>query len=282
MPVSSGLTPKEQGRVKGLRERLMSNKRRDPKGNIRGSRQITPREHSRIGSLRSKLSKSPGQPNKPKPNKPGGKPDKKKSIPRGNWTRKSGLTKNESSRVRALRRRLVGNDRKDKPGQVQGSRRITPAEYQRIQKLRNKLRRDTDIPPISQFLSGDLTYKGQISDFKRNQENYNTDYRTNREDVQRIFGDTTSRMERERDRAMEQMRSDFASRGLIHSGLFADQTADYNTEFAIKGQELAQDRSEQLRDLLRNKQLFAEETRGNRRSARDEAIRRRAQRYTLG
>lgn len=134
---------------------------------------------------------------------------------------------------------------------------------------------------VQKYLSGDLTYKSQVADLQRNLENYLTEYRGNREDVKESFSDTLSKMQRERGRSLQDIGEDFAGRGLIHSGLYGKAYSDYNDEFNIRRNELRDDRSEQLEDLQTNKKLFKEQTRSVRRNARDEALRRRAQKLGL-
>lgn len=135
--------------------------------------------------------------------------------------------------------------------------------------------------PIQKYLSGDLTYKSQVSDLQRNLENYLTEYRGNKGDVESSFSDTLSKMQRERKRSMNDITEDFAGRGLLHSGLFAKAGSDYNDEFNIRRNELRTDETDQLEDLQTNRNLFKEQTRSVRRNARDEALRRRAQKIGL-
>lgn len=137
------------------------------------------------------------------------------------------------------------------------------------------------VPGINKFLSGDITYKGQVADLTKNRQSFLTDWRADREDLNETYGQTLNKMQRERKRSREQIMNDFMGRGLIHSGQFAKSDADYNTEWNIRKNELSDDRTERLEDLIRSRQLFLDESKAVKHNARDEAIRRRAQKFGL-
>lgn len=70
--------------------------------------------------------------------------------------------------------------------------------------------------------------------------------------------------------------SDYAARGLIHSGLYAKKRGDYETEFGKQLAEINRQRSKQYSDISSERTAFQREQELQRENARLEAIRRRA------
>jgi hypothetical protein len=88
-------------------------------------------------------------------------------------------------------------------------------------------------------------------------------------------------METEREKALEAMQDEFASRGLLKSGLFGEAQGDYQTDWQSQMKQLQQGQSSLLADLLSQRTNYGREQDLARESARQDAIRRRASKYGL-
>jgi hypothetical protein len=86
-------------------------------------------------------------------------------------------------------------------------------------------------------------------------------------------------METERERALEAMKDEFASRGLLTSGLYGEAQGDYNTDWTQQMGTLEQANSAFLADLLSQQTNFSREQQLATEAAKQEALRRRAERY---
>lgn len=82
------------------------------------------------------------------------------------------------------------------------------------------------------------------------------------------------RAQRERD--LRDISSDFGARGLIHSGLYGQKRADYETEFGKQLAEINRQRSKLYQDIAAERTAFEREQELQKENARLEAIRRRA------
>lgn len=80
----------------------------------------------------------------------------------------------------------------------------------------------------------------------------------------------------QRIRDLSDIRSDYGARGLIHSGLFAQKTGDYEKEFGKQLSEINRQRSKQFSDLADLRLAFQREQELQKENARLDAIRRRA------
>lgn len=137
-------------------------------------------------------------------------------------------------------------------------------------------------PGIKEFLGGDTTYQNQLNELRAALESFRTDNLQQRGDTREDFRSALGRYRSERQDALEALEADFASRGLLNSGLYADAVADYNRKFAENVGDLRTDRSRVLGDLRGalgdQRDLFGTQ----RNAARLEALRRRAEQYNLG
>lgn len=85
-----------------------------------------------------------------------------------------------------------------------------------------------------------------------------------------------SELREQRTKDTGDIQSDYASRGLIHSGLYAQKRGDYETEFGKQMSEISRQRSKQYGDISSEHNAFLREQELQKENARLEAIRRRA------
>ena len=136
-------------------------------------------------------------------------------------------------------------------------------------------------PSIKKYIRGDNVYQDQIDALRKELKDFRVDNRDQRGDVRQAFQTARGRLRDERSQSLEDIEADFASRGLLNSGLYADAVGDYNTEFQNRMGDLVTDRRNTIEDLLKSMGMYTTSNQNERSSARQEAIRRRAQEYGL-
>lgn len=83
-------------------------------------------------------------------------------------------------------------------------------------------------------------------------------------------------LRQDRDRDIDEILNDYASRGLLHSGLYAKKRGEYETEFGKQLAEINRQRSKMYSDLGTERTAFEREQELQKENARLDAIRRRA------
>jgi hypothetical protein len=91
---------------------------------------------------------------------------------------------------------------------------------------------------VSQFLSGDDIYQQAVRGGKRTLQDFLSELTRKRGEAKTNFTQTQEQMETDRVRQMEQLRDSFASRGLIHSGLFGQEQGRFQEDFKRQLQQL--------------------------------------------
>jgi len=137
-------------------------------------------------------------------------------------------------------------------------------------------------PDIKSYLAGDQTYQQSVRGSSRTLKDFLSELNRRRGESKTTFGQTKGAMETDRVRQLEQMRDEFASRGLIHSGLYGAEQGRFQDEFAKQMQALEQQQTSFLADLLSQDKNFRREQQLALELARQEALSRRAERYQLG
>lgn len=135
------------------------------------------------------------------------------------------------------------------------------------------------VPTESQFLTGDDTYQSQISALAKalanyraqmgqNQTNYNTNYTGNVNDLNTAEG-----------RTLTDLDNDYASRGMLVSGLYgkarSDEQGDFNTRLA----DLASQKQQYMQGLANDYSNFQDEQNLSKQKAQQDALARRSAQY---
>ncbi len=89
-------------------------------------------------------------------------------------------------------------------------------------------------------------------------------------------------MERDRTTQLEDLKNEFASRGLINSGLYGEEQGRFQQQFTEQMNALAQQQSALLADLLSQENNYKRENAQALEVARQQAIARRASKYNIG
>lgn len=137
------------------------------------------------------------------------------------------------------------------------------------------------IPGVSQFLNSDAAYRTGTSELMRALQQFNVSNQGSRADVRDAFKTAMERMGDERTKSLQSLQEDFASRGLLTSGLYSDAVSDYNTEFGKRSEDLNKDRGNQLENLREESTNFAGLNKSKQADLRLDAIRRRAEKYGI-
>jgi hypothetical protein len=134
-------------------------------------------------------------------------------------------------------------------------------------------------PNINSYLAGDTDYQNFLRGNKRTLGDFLNDLTRQRTEAGTTFATSKRQMETERERALEAMKDEFASRGLLTSGLYGEAQGDYNTDWTQQMGTLEQANSAFLADLLSQQTNFSREQQLATEAAKQEALRRRAERY---
>lgn len=159
-----------------------------------------------------------------------------------------------------------------------------------------------NLSPLQKYLRNDPTFQAQDAQYDLAQSDYATQlfgapgaYRPGADkpfknvtgsstlgQLLQQFRDTRGNLKEQRREDLPNMESDYASRGLMNSGLFAKAHTDYQADFQQEMQELINSRQGAVTGILNNWQQLQHQLQGQRQNARMEAIRRRAASLGLG
>lgn len=138
------------------------------------------------------------------------------------------------------------------------------------------------IASIEDWLGSETMYKNQIRNFDKAFGDFNADLNLRKGRVNTDFTQSEKTLKDQRVSDLETLKNDFASRGLLTSGLYANELGDYENEFNQQLANLTRGRTESLSNIGRELSNFQSEQNLAKQRAREEAIRRRAAKYGLG
>jgi hypothetical protein len=138
-----------------------------------------------------------------------------------------------------------------------------------------------NIPGINKFLAGDSAYQDQLSTLMKQLEDFQTGNQSDQANVGEDFQSALAKMNQQKSQDLEALQNDFASRGLLNSGLYTDAVGNYDKGYQNNLNDLTTDRQRSLNDLLTSLQQYQQENTTAKSNARQEAIRRRAQQFGL-
>lgn len=139
----------------------------------------------------------------------------------------------------------------------------------------------TGVPGINQYLAGDTTYNDQISQLQKQLEQFRSSNANQQGMVNQDFTTALDKMNKQRTQDTGSMTSDFGSRGLLNSGLFTKSLGDYNNNWLSQQSELGTSQQRSLSQLLEDLANMQTENSSAVASAKQDAIRRRAQKYGI-
>lgn len=136
-------------------------------------------------------------------------------------------------------------------------------------------------PSESQFLGQDVGYQQALREFALNLEQFQADRARQEAQAQQQFELSQSTAQEQRERDLRDIEADFASRGVLHSGLYGSRLGEYEQDFNTLMQGYQTQYDDFLRQLADAQSQLEEQQRLESERARQEALARRATRYGL-
>ena len=136
-------------------------------------------------------------------------------------------------------------------------------------------------PGINQYLASDSGYQSGLSELMKTLQQFQTGNAQNQNDVRSAFQTAMERMGQEREQSLKSLQEDFASRGLLQSGLYAQSNSDYDTEYQNRIADLTKDQEGQLGALSTEASNFQGLNESQKAALKQAAIQRRADKYNI-
>lgn len=134
-------------------------------------------------------------------------------------------------------------------------------------------------PSLKDYLAGDGTYQTFASGNKRSLNDFLSEMGRRRGEAGTQFNQTRQSMERDRTTQLDALRDEFASRGLIQSGLYGEEQGNFQKKFTEQMTALQQQQAGLLSDLLGQETNYKRENQLALEQARQDALLRRSQKY---
>lgn len=138
------------------------------------------------------------------------------------------------------------------------------------------------VPGLNAYLGTDSAYQNAVSGGKRSLNDFLSEMNRRRGEAGTQFNQTTASMEHDRVQQLEDLRNEFASRGLIQSGLYGEQQGNFQQKFTEQRTALDQQQAALLADLLGQETNYKREQELTLEQAKQEALLRRSQKYNIG
>lgn len=138
------------------------------------------------------------------------------------------------------------------------------------------------VPSLAAYLGTDSAYQGIVSGGKRSLADFLSDINRRRGEAGTQFNQTKASMERDRTQQLESLRNEFASRGLIQSGLYGEEQGRFQQQFTDQQTALEQQQAALLADLMGQQTNYKREQDLALQAAKQEALQRRAAKYQIG
>lgn len=126
------------------------------------------------------------------------------------------------------------------------------------------------------WLGGDTGYQDQLRQLGLALSNFQADATRRQGDITTQYDQSNRAMGQQKDMDLKNLESDWAGRGLIRSGLYANAVGDYNKEYDQRVSELLSGRDRALAQLTQEQQSFQTQQQLDQQAAREAALRRRA------
>jgi len=136
-------------------------------------------------------------------------------------------------------------------------------------------------PSLSSYLGTDSAYQTAISGGKRSLTDFLSEMTRRRGEAGTQFNQTTASMERDRVQQLDDLRNEFASRGLIQSGLYGQEQGKFQQKFTEQQTALQQQQTALLADLMGQEKNYRRENDLATQQAKQEALLRRSQKFSL-
>jgi hypothetical protein len=138
------------------------------------------------------------------------------------------------------------------------------------------------IPSLGAYLGTDSTYQSAVSGGKRTLADFLSELNRKKGEATTQYNQTSGNMQRDEAQQLSDLKDEFASRGLINSGLYADQQGKFQQQFTDQKNALDQQQAGLLADLMSQQTNYQREQDLALQAAKQEAINRRAAQYKIG
>lgn len=137
-------------------------------------------------------------------------------------------------------------------------------------------------PSINSYLGTDSIYQGALSGGKRSLADYISELGRRRGEATTQYNQTRSGMEHDRTQQLSDLENEFASRGLIQSGLYGEEQGKFQQQFTDQLNALGQQQTGLLGDLMSQENNYKRENDLALQQAKQEALARRAAKFKIG
>jgi murein DD-endopeptidase MepM/ murein hydrolase activator NlpD len=134
---------------------------------------------------------------------------------------------------------------------------------------------------LDKWLAGDTTYQQQLSDFNRTKSEYEAQNTRQKGISERDYAESERSLNLQGERDRLDQKEEFGGRGILHSGVFAKALGDYNTDFNSRLKALTTGKTDVLGDLASQRTNFLRQRDLEMNAAKQDAIRRRAQKLGI-
>lgn len=125
-----------------------------------------------------------------------------------------------------------------------------------------------------QFLAQDATFKSQQNAYQKALADYAAQYQAEQQKYNTEYGAGIDKLGLERTQGAEDLQNDYAGRGLLQSGVYADALNEFNTGYDTRLADMERAKSNYMADLLTGKSNFQQEQKLLQDKARQDAINR--------
>ena len=138
------------------------------------------------------------------------------------------------------------------------------------------------IPSMQAYLGSDSVYQDYLRGSKRTLADYLSELGRRRGEAGTQFNDTKASMERDRLQQLDDLKNEYASRGLINSSLYGEEQGKFQQQYMSQLEALQKQQTGLLADLLSQQTNFTREQELSNERARQEALARRVAKYNIG
>lgn len=138
------------------------------------------------------------------------------------------------------------------------------------------------VPDINSYLGMDSGYQTAVRSSKQSLADFLSEINRRQSEANTQYTQTRSSMEQDRNQQLQKIRDEFASRGLINSGLFGEEQGNFNNQYNQQVTTLDQQQAALLADLLSQRTNYQREQAQALEAAKQEALQRRAAKYNIG
>lgn len=131
------------------------------------------------------------------------------------------------------------------------------------------------VPSIGDYLKGDTTYQDQVAQLRKAYLQYVASQNNDRSQYQNQYGLNVKSLGEDRTRGFSDLTDDYASRGLLNSGVYGKAYSDLQSDYDQRQTQLDTQRQGYLDDLTTNLSNFKGDQSTTMTSAKQEALARR-------